>query len=382
MMNLATRCTACGTIFRVVQDQLKVSDGWVRCGRCQAVFNAQQGLFDLEREAPPPWQPAATTPEVSDAVPASDTPDSKAALADESGSSDPVSASHESGPEPVASEPMSPCDPVMPPETEHTDVDVGPQSEPGHETERLDYADAELPEDDARTDAVTPAAVTETETVESADAEPARIDSGAPVTDAGAEQAAIDATPSSADEESAVATPEFVRQAERDERWEQPSVRAALVLVAAAAALGLALQITGHYRQRIAAHWPESTAWLQRYCDVFGCRLDALQRIDDVSIESTALTQADAGLQGDGTASALRLAVTLRNRGEVPIAMPSVDLSLTGADGELVSRRALSPADFQVSDPRLKPGIDAPLSVSFSVTGRRVSGYTVEVFYP
>ena len=39
-MSLATRCTSCGTIFRVVQDQLKVSEGWVRCGRCQEVFTA------------------------------------------------------------------------------------------------------------------------------------------------------------------------------------------------------------------------------------------------------------------------------------------------------------------------------------------------------
>lgn len=53
-MSLATRCTHCGTIFKVVQDQLKVSEGWVRCGRCQAVFNAIPALFDLDTQAPPP----------------------------------------------------------------------------------------------------------------------------------------------------------------------------------------------------------------------------------------------------------------------------------------------------------------------------------------
>ena len=65
-MNLATRCTACGTIFRVVQDQLKVSEGWVRCGRCQAVFNAEESLFDLERDSPPPWQPAEQPVDLND----------------------------------------------------------------------------------------------------------------------------------------------------------------------------------------------------------------------------------------------------------------------------------------------------------------------------
>lgn len=52
-MSLATRCPHCNTIFKVVQDQLKVSEGWVRCGRCTEVFNALEGLFDMEREAPP-----------------------------------------------------------------------------------------------------------------------------------------------------------------------------------------------------------------------------------------------------------------------------------------------------------------------------------------
>lgn len=62
-MSLATRCTHCGTIFKVVQDQLKVSEGWVRCGRCNEVFNALPALFDLDTEAPPPRQvPAVPSP--------------------------------------------------------------------------------------------------------------------------------------------------------------------------------------------------------------------------------------------------------------------------------------------------------------------------------
>jgi predicted Zn finger-like uncharacterized protein len=48
-MSLATRCTDCNTVFRVVQDQLKVSEGWVRCGRCDAVFNALEGCSTSNR---------------------------------------------------------------------------------------------------------------------------------------------------------------------------------------------------------------------------------------------------------------------------------------------------------------------------------------------
>ncbi len=49
---LATRCSACGTVFRVVPDQLRVSEGWVRCGRCAQVFNALESLVDLETGMP------------------------------------------------------------------------------------------------------------------------------------------------------------------------------------------------------------------------------------------------------------------------------------------------------------------------------------------
>lgn len=39
-MSLITRCPACGTMFKVVPDQLRISDGWVRCGHCAEVFDA------------------------------------------------------------------------------------------------------------------------------------------------------------------------------------------------------------------------------------------------------------------------------------------------------------------------------------------------------
>ena len=44
-MSLITRCPACSTVFKVVADQLKVSGGWVRCGHCSEVFDAQTALL-------------------------------------------------------------------------------------------------------------------------------------------------------------------------------------------------------------------------------------------------------------------------------------------------------------------------------------------------
>jgi predicted Zn finger-like uncharacterized protein len=39
-MSWITRCPACGTTYKVVSDQLKMAQGWLRCGQCQHVFDS------------------------------------------------------------------------------------------------------------------------------------------------------------------------------------------------------------------------------------------------------------------------------------------------------------------------------------------------------
>ena len=56
-MSQITRCPACSTQFKVVADQLRISEGWVRCGNCAEVFDASEFLMP----APPP----ALLPDVS-----------------------------------------------------------------------------------------------------------------------------------------------------------------------------------------------------------------------------------------------------------------------------------------------------------------------------
>lgn len=49
-MSQITRCPSCATSFKVVADQLRISEGWVRCGQCKEVFDAAAHLLP----APPP----------------------------------------------------------------------------------------------------------------------------------------------------------------------------------------------------------------------------------------------------------------------------------------------------------------------------------------
>lgn len=61
-MSLITRCTTCKTLFKVVPDQLRISDGWVRCGQCGEIFDASQNLLQVEADEQPTAVQVTTGP--------------------------------------------------------------------------------------------------------------------------------------------------------------------------------------------------------------------------------------------------------------------------------------------------------------------------------
>lgn len=72
-MSQITRCPSCATTFKVVADQLRISEGWVRCGQCKEVFDASAHLLPV---APPALLPdVSLTDSRSPAAPAARKPD-------------------------------------------------------------------------------------------------------------------------------------------------------------------------------------------------------------------------------------------------------------------------------------------------------------------
>lgn len=86
-MSLRTRCPACQTLFKVVPDQLRISEGWVRCGQCNEIFDASLHLVSASAQA--------ISPELSDSEPALDAVDDEL----------PMSVDAEPEPEPTRSDP-------------------------------------------------------------------------------------------------------------------------------------------------------------------------------------------------------------------------------------------------------------------------------------
>ncbi|CAN5317691.1 hypothetical protein BH11PSE9_BH11PSE9_37980 [soil metagenome] len=351
-MSLATRCIACGTVFRVVQDQLKVSEGWVRCGRCNEVFNALESLFDLEHEAPPPWPPvpaaAAVAADASRGGSARDeTIAPYARRADESADGSLVDRidAQVFGAQRVVADAPAPRGYAP---------DRGTQAGSGAQAPVHPLVGA-----NARADAPDDLAEPEASALFAAASAPATAPAAEPP-----------APPQLTD-----TAPDFIRHADRLARWQSPRARAALIAGSAFLLLMLAGQVAHQFRDVIAARWPDTRPALVAWCGLAGCSLQAPRHIDEIAVESTSLTRASGP-------DAFRLAVTLRSRSAIALALPSVDLSLTDVSGQLVARRAITPQDFRAASPLLPPGGEAALQLLLSTGNPRVTGYTVEIFYP
>jgi len=385
-MSLATRCTSCGTVFRVVQDQLKVSEGWVRCGRCDAVFNALEGLFDLGRDSPPEWNGGPAPTLSAGAAPGDELTDigvdvyfdpPPSPSPSPSPSSPPVRAPAPAPPTATATLATTPVPATTPSAAAAGEDKVHSSSFPStapaaFEDLLADPIDAHL---FRKRGPVVDAKVDERDRLEFSDA---RFDSdlfaenGSPDEDDSSESPASGAVDLPL--ERAHQQPDFLRRAERKARWRSGPARVALGVGSAMAAAALLLQVGHHFRDTAAARWPAARPVLVAWCKLADCVLEAPRRIDDVLVDSTALARA-IGLD------AFVLSVTLKSRSTLPLAMPSVDLSLTDGNGRLVARRALAPRDFGAASV-LQPGSEAPLQIMLNAGSARVTGYTVEIFYP
>lgn len=357
MPALITRCPACATMFKVVPDQLRVSEGWVRCGRCSEVFDAsahlqppaavaqaqEQEVRGQEAQsgagAPPPPAGLEADPFDADAPPpgAADVRDRIAAEAAPPVAGPDSEPTSELSPDSVASSPLTEVDEEL------------PDDEP--DSIRLQAEQQALQEDPLdrpfslrREDLSAPAELTPSEL---------------PPVAAPLEELT------------------FVRQARREARWQRPALRALLSLLALALAGLLGLQVAVQERDRLAAAEP-LRPWLARVCEPLGCRISAPRRIEAIAIDGSTFNR----LRPD----AYRLQVTLKNQSGTQVAMPAIELTLTDSEEQPVVRRVLMPGELGaarlVLAARAEWSGSAALALPDTSLASRVAGYRVLAFYP
>jgi hypothetical protein len=167
----------------------------------------------------------------------------------------------------------------------------------------------------------------------------------------------------------------FVLAARRKAFWRKPLVRGVLGMLILVFLVGLALQIAVQERDRLAATDSRARPWLLALCVPFKCEIAPQRQIADVVIDSSSFNKA----RGDS----YQLALTMKSKASIPVAMPAVELTLTDAQDQPVLRRVLLPTDMG-APMELQPRGEWSASVAVIVTtgGARVAGYRLLAFYP
>ena len=150
---------------------------------------------------------------------------------------------------------------------------------------------------------------------------------------------------------------------------------AAIVLAAA-----LAVQIAYAARDRLAAAWPASRPLLERMCAAAGCTVAWPRRPDLLALEASDL-QADPARP-----NIVVLTATLRNRGDLAVARPALELTLTGTQDQTLARRIFLPADYLPgaadAGGAMPARAEVEVRLELDTADLRPAGYRLFLFYP
>ncbi|MDQ7998310.1 MAG: zinc-ribbon and DUF3426 domain-containing protein [Pseudomonadota bacterium] len=465
-MSLVTRCPACSTAFKVVRDQLRISEGWVRCGRCSQVFDATLDLQDSEDGVPsaPAAPSSAPSSEAHFAASDSASPDLNDAVGTAPASLDeddfvepdglPMPAAPDAGwPArdlldlgPSSARVASPSGPFLAesdaaqaPEmssslsSTSTTEPTAPASNPGWlplpadlpaivADEPWPLGAASRPSGDRAASGegvMPPSPVDEAvnaqlqkalrrariqalresrararaEAQAGADASPA-VDADAPtvptvpvadksasIHEAATLRQASEEPPAPEAAAPAPALPSFLDIGQAPvEAPKPPPHRAALLTLALLAALLLMLQVLRHERDALAATQPGLRPVLAALCQLSGCELSPVRRIDAIRIDGSSFTPEREG-------GGYRLLFSLRNASPTALAMPAIELSLLDGNERPVVRRVFQPGEFAapaVLGPRAEQAATLALALKQPEGGGvpPVVGYSLLAFYP
>ncbi|WP_321844674.1 zinc-ribbon and DUF3426 domain-containing protein [Paraburkholderia bannensis] len=141
----------------------------------------------------------------------------------------------------------------------------------------------------------------------------------------------------------------------------------------------LALQLVWWQRESVMVYWPASQPVYQQVCAQLGCHVSPPRDIDGLQVQPSDLRQVDDPHH-------LELKVPLRNRFQVALAYPAIELTLLDRQNNVVLRRVLWPQDYVPPGTRIDDGLAPHLTQTMIVrldTGNVIaSNFRIEIFYP
>ncbi len=170
--------------------------------------------------------------------------------------------------------------------------------------------------------------------------------------------------------------PGFVKR-ERQKRRMQRIGRWVMGIGSVLLALLLALQAATTFRNRLAAHFPQTRPALAAACDLLGCKIELPAQIDQLSVETGELQTLGGNVFGFTT--------LLRNQGSVGQAWPCLEMVLTDANDKPLLRRVFMPRDYLTQAEAAKgfgPRSEQPIKLFFELNQAKPAGYHLAIFYP
>lgn len=313
-MSLITCCPACQTMFKVSGDDLRVSDGWVRCGNCDGVFDASAHLQVM----PAAQEDSAAAPTAGE--PVADLPDAVA-------STPPVPAVQTSASSQTAAFPVA----------ERPSLFRAATSGDGTV---FDASSGNI-DVDAAADAMGAAPTMAATRFEPSPATLRREDRSAP--------------PSFTDEPVTF----LGDQAPARSRW-----RLVAWLLGLAVLVLALLGWARHERQALVQRVPALLTAMDALCGFSGCEVKAPRLLEMIAIE-------DASMQ-EVAPSEYKIQLLLKNQGHGAVEPPSLKVTLTGLQGEVLASHIASPSQFAAGVTRIAS--NAPLSVTFNFSVASAGG--------
>lgn len=319
---MRTRCPQCATSFRITPEQLRAKAGKVRCGHCQAVFDAFDSLIDDTGPVTVMPLPPATKPKKSK-PPAAEAP----------------------LPGDVETQPPAEFAAVehLPPEAEAAEPEATQESAALPNAEPLpEPVDETLEESTRQAREAGMMAARELQDTAAYD----RWSAGTLVLDAHGR--IVDGT-----------SPSPVR-------W--PFVVAVSLLM-----LILCGQIAHHFRTELIQRSPG----LRSVFSAIGSAIPLPRDAEQVSIEAS-------DLQADAARGLLILQATLKNRSPYTQAWPALELTLTDSEDAVVTRRVLNATDYLPANADHSAFAGASeIGLRLWIESKKpAAGYRLYVFYP
>ncbi|MFM0397106.1 zinc-ribbon and DUF3426 domain-containing protein [Paraburkholderia phytofirmans] len=445
-MLLATRCPFCETVFRLQTEQLALRRGLVRCGHCHEVFDASSSLFDISEggdfsTAKPvavaaaiealsgvrpkgpdfsgeAWDPWAAAPDAAidnrlrhnaGNVPLSPVSTGAGVAVTPRHATEPeLPPGASSAPIPPDDEPLladAPLDPFayhLDPPEEDTDA-----PRVWHKTERApDTAPSEPLEEPVLDEPATLYGIPDNEPrfgaaglgaaglgaagvgasgAGAAEPRAAGVSTGAAATPFAA------ASPAATGPVSASGEPFSVQPVNdgpdpfpvvRETRPAEPRRMGWIIagsVVAALLIIALLAQLAWWQRETVMVYFPRSQTLYAKACLTLGCQVTPPHDIDGLQVEPSDLRQIDGPHK-------LELKMPLRNRFNIALAYPAIELTLLDDQNNVAVRRVLWPQDYVPPGTQIAAGLPAHTTQTMIVhldTGNAVaSNFRVQIFYP